>query len=163
MTQPGNKERGLMEARLEGRWDRMEKEERHTQHGKRKWRVHTVPHRDEQRRQGRDNSDSGEVQEPTEEDEASKGWTDNLIRSFTSVWKQDPRIQEFEADGSQPDGERLCKEEEVGHVDLWDSFVGKEKCTREMAYILVERGASVLAEGLSGAVASGLGKVRYLN
>ena len=35
-------------------------------------------------RQGRDNSDSG-VQEPTEEDEASKGWTDNLIRNFTSV------------------------------------------------------------------------------
>ena len=23
---------------------------------------------------------------PTEEDEASKGWTDNLIRNFTSVW-----------------------------------------------------------------------------
>ena len=22
--------------------------------------------------------------------------------------------------------ERLCKEEEVGYVDLWDSFVGKE-------------------------------------
>ena len=57
-------------------------------------------HRDEQRRQGRNNSNSGEVQEPTEEDEASKGWTDNLIRNFTSVWKQYPRIQEFEADGS---------------------------------------------------------------
>ena len=25
------------------------------------------------------------VQEPTEEDEASKGWTDHLIRKFTSV------------------------------------------------------------------------------
>ena len=24
---------------------------------------------------------------------------------------------------------RLCKEEEVGYVDLWDSFVGKKKCT----------------------------------
>ena len=35
----------------------------------------------------------------------------------------------------------LCKEEEVGYVDLWDSFVGgKKKCTREMACILVERG-----------------------
>ena len=44
----------------------------------------------------------GEVQEPTEEDEASKGWTDNVIRNFTSVWKQDPRIQEFKAEGSRP-------------------------------------------------------------
>ena len=42
--------------------------------------------------------------EPTEEDEASKGWTDHLIRNVTSVWKQDPRIQEFEADGSPRDG-----------------------------------------------------------
>ena len=42
---------------------------------------------------------------PTEEDEAGKGWTDNRIRNVTSVWKQDPRIQEFEADGSQRDGE----------------------------------------------------------
>ena len=33
MTQPGkkDKERGLMEPRLEGRWDSMEKEERRTQ------------------------------------------------------------------------------------------------------------------------------------
>ena len=42
----------------------------------------TGTHRDEQRRQGRNNSNSGEVQEPTEEDEASKGWTDNLIRNL---------------------------------------------------------------------------------
>ena len=67
--------------------------ESRTDHGKGKWRVHTGTHRDEQRRQTRKNSDSGEVQEPTEEDEASKGWTDHLIRNFTSVWKQDPWIQ----------------------------------------------------------------------
>ena len=70
-----------------------------------KWRVHTDTHRDEQCRQGRDNIDSGEVHEPTEEDEASRGWADNLIRNFTSVWKRDPMIHEFEADGSQRDGE----------------------------------------------------------
>ena len=52
---------------------------------------------------------------------------------------------------------RLCKEEDVGYVDLWDSFVGKEEMYDS------GRGAAVLAEGLSGAVASGLGKVRYLN
>ena len=39
---------------------------------------------------------------------------------------------------------RLCKEEEVGYVDLWDSFVGKKKCTSEMACILVERGPQCL-------------------
>ena len=71
---------------------------------KRKWRVHSDTHRDEQRRQGGNDIDSGEVKEPTEEDEASKGWTDNIIRNSTSVWKQDPRIQELEEDGSQRDG-----------------------------------------------------------
>ena len=25
--------------------------------------------------------------------------------------------------------QQLCREEEVGFVDLWDSFVGKEECT----------------------------------
>ena len=90
-------------------------------HGKRKWRVNTHTHRDEQRRQGRDNSDSGEVQEPTEEDESSKGWTDNLIRNVTRVWKQDPRIQEFEAGGSQRDGEAALQ----GRVSGIRGFVGQ--------------------------------------
>ena len=67
--------------------------------------VHTGTHRDEQFRQGRNNSNSGEVQEPTDEDEACDGWTDNLF----SVWKQDPRIHEFEADGSQQDGEEVLQ------------------------------------------------------
>ena len=52
---------------------------------------------------------------------------------------------------------RPCKEEEVGYVDLWDSFVRKD------GLHLSGKGAAVFAEGLSGAVASGLGKVRYLN
>ena len=51
-------------------------------YGKGKWRVHTGTHRDEQHRQGRNNSNSGEVQEPNEEDEESKGGTDHLIRNF---------------------------------------------------------------------------------
>ena len=58
---------------------------------------------------------------------------------------------------------RLCKEEEVGYVDLWDSFVGKDEMYARDGLHLSGRGASVFAEGLSGAVASGLGKVRYLN
>ena len=55
---------------------------------------------------------------------------------------------------------RLCKEEDV---DLWDSFVGKEEMYARDGLHLSGKGAAVFAEGLSGAVASGLGKVRYKN
>ena len=58
---------------------------------------------------------------------------------------------------------RLCKEEDVGYVHLWDSFVGKEDMYVRDGLHLIGKGAAVFAEGLSGAVASGLGKVRYLN
>ena len=58
---------------------------------------------------------------------------------------------------------RLCKEAEVVYVDLWDSFVGKEDMYARDGLHLSGRGAAVFAEGLSGAVASGLGKVSYLN
>ena len=50
---------------------------------------------------------------------------------------------------------RLCKEEDVGYVDLWDSFVRKEEMFARDGLHLSGEGA---AEGLSGA--SGLGKVR---
>ena len=56
--------------------------------------------------------------------------------------------------------ERLCTEEEVG---LWDSFVGREEMYVRDGLHLSGKGASVFAEELSGAVASGLGRVRYLN
>ena len=59
--------------------------------------------------------------------------------------------------------ERLCKEEDVGYVDMWDSFVGKEELYFRYGLHLSGKGDAVLAEGLSGAVASGLGKVRYVN
>ena len=58
---------------------------------------------------------------------------------------------------------QLCKEEEVGYVDLWDSFVGKEDMYVRYGLHLSGKGAAVFAEGLSGAVASGLGKVSYLH
>ena len=58
---------------------------------------------------------------------------------------------------------RLCKEEDVGYVDLWDSFVGKEEMYARDGLHLSGKGAAIFAEGLSGAVASGLGKVSYLN
>ena len=56
---------------------------------------------------------------------------------------------------------RLCKEE--GYVDLWDSFVGKEEMYMRDGLHLSGKGAAIFAEGLSGAVASGFGKVRYFN
>ena len=59
--------------------------------------------------------------------------------------------------------ERLCKEEDVGYVDLWDSFVGREDMYGRDGLHLSGKGAAVFAEGLSGAVSSGLGKVRFLN
>ena len=59
--------------------------------------------------------------------------------------------------------ERLCKEEDVGYVYLWDSFVGREDMYGRDGLHLSGKGAAVFAEGLSGAVASGLGKVRDLN
>ncbi len=58
---------------------------------------------------------------------------------------------------------RLCKEDEVGYVDMWDSFVGKEEMYVREGLHLSGKGSAVFSEGMSGAVASGLGKVRYLN
>ena len=55
----------------------------------------------------------------------------------------------------------LKKTKEYG--DLWDSLVGKEEMYARDGLHLSGKGAAVFAEGLSGAVASGLGKVRYLN
>ena len=59
--------------------------------------------------------------------------------------------------------QQLCREDEVGFVDLWDSFVGKEEMYMRVGLHLSRKGTAVFAEGLPGAVASGLGKVRYLN
>ncbi len=130
-----------------------------------KWRVHTGTHRDEQRRQGRNNSNSGEVQESTEEDKASNGWTDNLIRTG-SLPVFGNRIDGYRNSKRMAINgmvKRLCKEEEVGYVEMWDSFVGKEEMYARDSLHLSGKGASVFAEVLSGAVASGLGKVSYLN
>ena len=41
---------------------------------------------------------------------------------------------------------RLCKEEYVGYVDLWDSFVGKEEMYARDGLHLSWKGADALAE-----------------
>ena len=58
---------------------------------------------------------------------------------------------------------QLCREEEVGFGYWWDSFVGKKERYLRDGLHLSGKGAAVFAGGLSGAVASGLGKVEYLN
>ena len=45
---------------------------------------------------------------------------------------------------------QLCREEEVGFVDLWDSFVGKEEMYLRDGLHLSEKGGAVFAGGLSG-------------
>ena len=40
---------------------------------------------------------------------------------------------------------RLCKEEDVGYVDLWDSFVGKEEMYVRDGLHLSGKGAAVFA------------------
>ena len=53
---------------------------------------------------------------------------------------------------------KKTKQATVGQIIL-DSFVGKEEMYARDGLHLSGKGASVFAEGLSGAVASGLGKV----
>ena len=92
----------------------------------------------------------------------SKGGTDNLIRGFIfgnriHGYRNSKRMA---VNGMV---KRLCKEEEVGYVDFLDIFVGKEKMYARDGLHLCGKRAAVFAEELSGAVASGLGKVSYLN
>ena len=120
---------------------------------------------DKQRRLGRDNSDSGDVQEPTEEDEAIKARVGQIILSgilpvFGNRIRGYRNSKRMAVNGMV---KQLCKEEEVGYAHLWDSFVGKEETYARDGLRLSGKGASVFAEGLSGAVTSGLGEVRYLN
>ena len=59
--------------------------------------------------------------------------------------------------------QQLCKEEDVGFVDLWSSFVAKEEMYMRDGLHLSGKGAGVFADGLKQAVESGLGNVSYLN
>ena len=59
--------------------------------------------------------------------------------------------------------QQLCKEEDVGFVDLWSSFVAKEEMYMRDGLHLSGKGAGVFADGLKQAVESGLGNVSYSN
>ena len=55
--------------------------------------------------------------------------------------------------------QRLCREEEVGFVDLWGSFVGSADMYMKDGLHLSGKGAAVFADKLSAAVDSDLGKM----
>ena len=55
--------------------------------------------------------------------------------------------------------EKLCREEEVGFVDLWGSFVGRADMYMKDGLHLSGKGAAVFADGLAESVDSGMGSV----
>ena len=83
--------------------------------------------------------------------------------NFTSVWKQDTRIHELEEDGSQRDGGAALQGIRCGIRGFVGQLCVERIHVQERWSASEWQGAAVFAEGLSGAVASGLGKVRYLN
>ena len=54
---------------------------------------------------------------------------------------------------------KLCKEEEVGFVDLWGSFVGRADMYMKNGLHLSGKGAAAFADGLTSAVDSGMGSI----
>ena len=52
--------------------------------------------------------------------------------------------------------EKLCREEEVGFVDLWESFVERADMYMKDGLHLSGKGAAVFADGLAAAVDSGM-------
>ena len=55
--------------------------------------------------------------------------------------------------------EKLCREEEVGFVDLWGSFIRRADMYMKDGLHLSGKGAAVFADGLSAAVDSGMGSI----
>ena len=53
--------------------------------------------------------------------------------------------------------QKLCREEEIGFVDLWGSFVGRVDMFMKDGLHLSGKGAAVFADELSAAVDSGMG------
>ena len=53
--------------------------------------------------------------------------------------------------------QKLCREEEVGFMDLWGSFVGRADMYMKDGLHLSGKGAAVFADKLSAAVDSDLG------
>ena len=57
--------------------------------------------------------------------------TDHHIRNFTSVWKQDTRIQELEEDGSQRDGGAALQGRRCGIRGFVGQLCGERRHVQE--------------------------------
>ena len=55
--------------------------------------------------------------------------------------------------------EKLCREEQVGFVDLWGSFVGRADMYMKDGLRLSGKRAAVFADGLSAAVENCMGSI----
>ena len=62
-------------------------------------------------------------------------------------------------DGNNKLVEKLCREEEVGFVDLWGGFLGRADMYMKDGLHLSGKGAAVFADGLRAAVDSGMGSI----
>ena len=58
-----------------------------------------------------------------------------------------------------PEVQQLCREEEVGFVNLWGCFVGRADMYMRDGLHLSGKGAAVFADGLTAAVDSGMGSI----
>ena len=136
--------------------------ESRTDHGKGKWRVHTGTHRDKNADNERTTAlleKYGNLLKKTKQARVVQIILSGILPVFDNRIQRYRNSKRMAVNGMV---KRLCKEEEVGYVDLWDSFVGKEEMYVRDGLHLSGKGAAVFAEGLSGAVASGLGKVLSL-
>ena len=124
-------------------------------YGKGKWRVHTGTRRDEQSGQGRTTAIVDKCRnllKMTKQARVGQILLSGILPVFGSRIHRYRNSKRMAVNGMVT---RLCKEEEVGYVDLWDRFVGKEEMYARDGLHLSGKGAAVFAEGLSVAVASG--------
>ena len=58
--------------------------------------------------------------------------------------------------------QKVCREEKVGFVDSWGSFVGKADMYMRDGLHLSGKGTAVFADELSAAVGSGMGSIKNI-
>ena len=58
--------------------------------------------------------------------------------------------------------QQLCREEDVGFMDLWECFAGRADIYMKDGLHLSRRGAAVFVDELSAAVESGMGRTQNI-
>ena len=75
------------------------------------------------------------------------------------IGRRGHRYQNFQGMAINMLVEKLCREEEVGFVDLWESFVGTADMYMKDRLHLNGKGEAIFADGLSAAVDSDMGSL----